>query len=148
MPGVISERLFFVLDQDDDGYLSKKEFAGGLSSIFSESYDKLIEFIFKLYDFDKDGKICREDIMVVFSYITLKVLDYSLTSIKQFKYEKSEDEYKNRVESQIEINKYLDIIFEEETLIDMGHFKTKIEGRSSEAFLFVFFLIKLSYLFF
>jgi hypothetical protein len=35
--------------------------------LFTGNYKKLIKIIFSLYDFDKDGKVYREDIRIVFS---------------------------------------------------------------------------------
>lgn len=49
------------------------EFIEGLSTLFSDSTDKIEKFIFQLYDFDKDGFISREDVRVVLSYIPLNV---------------------------------------------------------------------------
>ena len=40
-------------------------------TLFTESYEKMLTFIFNLYDFDKDGLISKEDIRVVLSYIPL-----------------------------------------------------------------------------
>lgn len=40
-------------------------------TLFIESYEKMLKFIFNLYDFDKDSYISREDIRVVLSYIPL-----------------------------------------------------------------------------
>ena len=40
---------------DKNGYLDPVEFIEGMTTLFSENYDKLTPFIFNLYDFDKDG---------------------------------------------------------------------------------------------
>ena len=69
LPGLISKRLFNVLDTDRDGYLSPKEFIKGLSIIYCEEICSLIEFIFLFYDFDYDGYIASEDIHAIMSYI-------------------------------------------------------------------------------
>ena len=69
LPGLISKRLFNVLDVNKDGFLSPKEFIQGLSMIFCEEICTLIEFIFIFYDFDFDGFITSEDIHAVMSYI-------------------------------------------------------------------------------
>ena len=69
LPGLISKRLFNVLDTDQDGYLSPKEFIKGLSIIYCEEICSLIEFIFLFYDFDYDGYITSEDIHAIMSYI-------------------------------------------------------------------------------
>jgi Ca2+-binding EF-hand superfamily protein len=62
-----------VLDKNNNEYLDMTEFIEGLSTLFSDSTDKIEKFIFQLYDFDKDGFISREDVRVVLSYIPLNV---------------------------------------------------------------------------
>ena len=71
MPGIISDRLFKLFDKQNNNYLGYNDFAEGMITLFSESYDNLIKFIFNFYDFEKSGKITREDIKVVLSYIPL-----------------------------------------------------------------------------
>ena len=69
LPGLISKRLFDVLDKNKDGQLSPKDFIQGLSTIFCEEICTVIEFIFLFYDFDYDGYITSEDIHAIMSYI-------------------------------------------------------------------------------
>lgn len=52
-----------------------------MTSLFTESYDKLAPFIFKFYDFDKDGYITKEDIRIVLSYVPLNT-KYKLNKLK------------------------------------------------------------------
>ena len=44
-----------------------------MTTLFSESFDKMELFIFNFYDFDKDGFITKEDVKVVLSYIPLNI---------------------------------------------------------------------------
>ena len=69
LQGLISKRLFDVLDKNKDGQLSPKDFIQGLTTIFCEEICTLIEFIFLFYDFDYDGYITSEDIHAIMSYI-------------------------------------------------------------------------------
>ena len=69
LPGLISKRLFDVLDMNKDGFLSPKEFIQGLCIIFCEEICTLIEFIFLFYDFNYDGFVTSEDIHAIMSYI-------------------------------------------------------------------------------
>ena len=39
--------------------------------LFYEDFEENSKFIFNFYDFDRDGKISKEDIRTVLSYITL-----------------------------------------------------------------------------
>jgi len=77
-------------------------------TLFTESYENLLGFIFKLYDFDRDYFITREDIRVILSYIPLNQTrsgnDYIL-------FQKEKDEYLNRVDSQDELHSLLENCF-------------------------------------
>ena len=43
-----------------------------MKALFYENYDKLMLFIFKFYDFDKNSYISKEDVRTVLSYVPLK----------------------------------------------------------------------------
>jgi Ca2+-binding EF-hand superfamily protein len=60
-----------VFDLNNNGYLDNNEFIAGMKMLFSETYDNLVKFIFDFYDFDKDGKISKEDIHTILCYIPL-----------------------------------------------------------------------------
>lgn len=63
------------MDKVGEGYLSQNDFTTGLLNLFTGNFDVLCESIFKIYDFDKDGKICKQDIEVVLSYIPLNTIN-------------------------------------------------------------------------
>ena len=75
LPGIIGERLFNVFDTNSSESIELEEFVGGMKTLFSEDYEKNTKFIFDFYDFDNDGKINKEDIRVILSYITLNFSD-------------------------------------------------------------------------
>ena len=62
--GIILDRLFKILDHNDDGVLDRVEFILGMKILYSQdtSFKSLTKFIFKLYDFDQDGKINKGDV--------------------------------------------------------------------------------------
>lgn len=133
LPGIISERIFSVFDQDEDKYLSLIEFVVGMIALFTESYENLVKIVFNIYDYDRDGLISRSDIRLIFSYIPLRTKAFA--SIVKFKYEHNDT--KHRIDSQQEIIKYLDKIFGAQDLIDQKFFSKSIEEVSSEVFLYV-----------
>jgi len=71
LPGLILDRLFALFDTNKNDYLDCNEFVSGMKTLFTESYEGFVKFMFDFYDFDKDGKIRREDIAIVLSYIPL-----------------------------------------------------------------------------
>ena len=85
------------------------------------------------------GKICRDDIQVVFSYIPLKSKNFAKE--KKFKYEK--EEFNSQIESQEEIHKILQKIFKNEEYIDQKKFQQITEEVTSEAFLYVYKVLNL-----
>ena len=109
-----------------------------MMTLFSESYDKLTKFIFNFYDFDKDGYISNEDVRVVLSYIPLnesQIVDSSL--MNKYKSRLDKQEYKDRVESQDELQKLLDKCFKNVELLKYNSFLNVIENLSSEIFLYI-----------
>ena len=130
LPGIISERLFNVFDLDRNEYLDISEFVDGMTTLFTESFDKLIKFIFKFYDFDKDDLVTNEDIRVVLSYIPLNT-HKKLVS----KYDSAD--YKDRIESQEELTKMLDKCFEKIKKLDFSNFTNIVENQNSEICLYI-----------
>jgi Ca2+-binding EF-hand superfamily protein len=133
LPGLISERLFAVFDQNKNGFIDLPEFLEGMNMIFADSHEKMMKFIFNLYDFDKDGLICKEDVRVVLSYIPLNTKDKM--SITKSKYEK--EEFKDRVESQDELHILLQKCFGINEKLDYTMFTSVIEKISSDIYLFI-----------
>jgi Ca2+-binding EF-hand superfamily protein len=76
-----------VFDLNNNGYLDAIEFVNGMKTLFTESYENFVKFIFDFYDFDKDGKISREDMQLVLSFIPLNTTKERLSGYK-LKFEK------------------------------------------------------------
>ena len=125
LPGIIGDRLFAVLDKDNNGYIDLTDFVSGMKSLFSGDFDSTSKFIFDFYDFDKDGFITSEDIRVVLSYITLsqKMIDTI--------------DYKQRCNSQEELYRIVNQIFVSKNKIDYEMFKNVIEDTNSDAYLII-----------
>jgi len=71
LPGIISDRLFSVFDEDKNGFLSLQEFYDGMMTLFTKPFDELSLFIFKMYDVDGDGEINKNDIKSLMQYISI-----------------------------------------------------------------------------
>lgn len=71
LPGIISDRLFSVFDEDRNGFLSLQEFYDGMMTLFTKPFDELSIFIFKMYDADNDGEITKNDIKSLMQYINI-----------------------------------------------------------------------------
>ena len=109
-----------------------------MTVLFSENYSKLMEFIFDFFDFDKDGKISKEDVRVVLSYIPLNITKLEKYSELKLKFEK--EDFKDRVESQEELFNLMEKCFKDSEL-DLEKFKNVIENVSSDIFLFILILL-------
>lgn len=118
------DRLFSVLDANKSGLLEGTEFITGMTTLFCGDFDSNAKFIFDFYDFDKDGKITKEDIRTVLSYITLS------QEIKN---------YKDRVHSQEELFAIIEKCFKttQGVSIDYERFKKIIEEVSSDIYLMI-----------
>ena len=85
LPGLIGQRLFNILDSDNNGSLSPKEFITGMCTIFCEEIDSLIQFIFNFYDFDGDEFITFDDVHAVLSYLPVIIIYiFNYTKLYQF----------------------------------------------------------------
>lgn len=132
LPLIISERLFKVLDANNHLSLSEEDFVSGLLNLFLGDYKSLVKIMFNMYDYDRDGKISRKDVKIVFNYIPLKPNEI----YQRYKIKYEGDNVNDRKESMNEINKVLDKIFEEE-FVDEDYFKYSIENINSDLFIFL-----------
>ena len=132
LPLIISERLFKVLDVNNHSSLSEEDFVTGLLNLFLGDYKSLVKIMFNMYDYDKDGKISKKDIKIVFNYIPLKPSEI----FERYKIKYEGDNINERKESMNEVNKVLDKIFEED-YIDEDYFKYSIENINSDLFIFL-----------
>ena len=132
LPLIISERLFKVLDVNNHLSLTEDDFVSGLLNLFLGDYKALVKIMFNMYDYDRDGKISRKDVKIVFNYIPLKQNEI----YQRYKIKYEGDNINDRKESMIEIKQTLDKIFEED-YIDEDYFKYAIENINSDLFIFL-----------
>ena len=122
LPIFIAEKLFSALDTDNDGLLSGREFVEGLQDLYMGDFETTLEIIFNLLDFDKDGKINKDDVRVLLSYLPIKT-------------DNSPIEYKIQMESQSEIDDILNSTFERKVLLNIEEFRGVVENRKSDVYL-------------
>lgn len=123
------------MDRNRNDYIDVLEFIEGMTILFSENFEKLVKFIFDFFDFDKDGKISKEDVRVVLSYIPLNYKNNKNYSKMKLKLEK--EDYKDRVESQDELYSLLEKCFEKTEILDFDRFISVVENTNSDIFLFI-----------
>jgi Ca2+-binding EF-hand superfamily protein len=70
--GYNNDRVLNVFDKNKNEYLDTKEFIQGMTLLFSEIFQHLVSFMYKFYEFDRDGFITKEDVRVVLSYVPLQ----------------------------------------------------------------------------
>ena len=124
LPGIISDRLFNVFDSSNSGVLKSSDFTKGMITLFCEDFEICCPFIFNFYDFDKDGKISKEDIRTVLSYVSLS---------------QEIQNYKDRVHSQKELSEILEKCFSKikGDKMDYNNFKNIIENEASDIYLMI-----------
>ena len=133
LPGIILDRVFNIFANNNNKFIESNDFVENMLILFSSNYEEIILFIFRLYDFDKDNKISKEDIRIVLSYIPLNIPELSnLNPNIEFEY---------RIESQIELHNKLDLIFEKNEKINFNQFVNIIENQNSDIFLFILILL-------
>ena len=134
VPGLISERLFSVFDTDNKGYLSLNDFTENMINLFSSDLDTLLHFILRFYDFDRDGKISKEDVRIVLSYVPVYKKGKNGNN-SRLKFDK--DNYNDRIKSQKELHEKLDVIFNGKENMDLNEFSDVIRNKNSDMFLFI-----------
>ena len=132
LPGLISERLFSVFDSSHSGYLSLNDFIDNMLILFSSNFEKLLQFILKFYDFDNDGKITKEDVRVVLSYVPIYKKTQNSGGLKF-----EVDNFEDRLKSQKELHMKLDAIFESKETMNLDEFTSVIKNKNSDMFLFI-----------
>ena len=133
IPGILLERFFTVLDRDKDGILQKEEFISGMLKLFSQgsTFDLLAKFIFAFYDFDKDGKINKDDVRLVLSYVPI----YS--DVSSSKSEKKQENYQHIAESQGDLQSIIDVAFRDKEEMDFETFSNVIKNINSDIFIHI-----------
>ena len=140
LPGIIGERLFKVFDTNLNDSIELEEFVKGMKTLFFEDYEKNTKFIFDFYDFDRDGKITKEDIRVILSYISLNLSETSKKSA-----DKTNISFNQRVSSQEELSNILNTCFNDKHIknpkLEFKDFQYIIENINSDIYLMIYLFL-------
>ena len=136
LPGIIGDRLFRVFNKKNREFIGLSEFTSGMKNLFCEDYEKSSKFIFDFYDYDNDGKINKEDIRAILSYITIGENPNSKSPMKNLS-------YSNRVNSQEELNKILKKCFAKINgeYMTYDNFKKVVEEVNSDIYLIIYLFL-------
>lgn len=135
LPGVLTERIFTVLDKDHNGYLNQKEFLTGLICFYCSSFDEKIRFVFEIYDFDADGLVTKSDIMTLINCMPV-VKTAKLMGEGKFTQEGGGvQNFEDRVQALQEMYAILDNCFLQKEKITLEDFQKITEEISSDMFL-------------
>jgi len=143
LPGLLAERLFAVLDVDNDNYLSSKEFLSGLLRIYCSVFDQKMKFVFDIYDFDKDNFITQTDIMTIIT--CMPVVRGSSSQEREGKFTQEgggATTFEERVNTLDEMTQVLDLCFEGKTSINFAEFSSISEKKTSDMVLAVLSLLR------
>ena len=135
LPGIIADRLFAVFDRDSNGFLDHGEFIYSMKILFAqgETFQTLAKFIFRFYDFDKNGKIDREDVRVVLSYVPLNKKKDQKSKVKTA----ITEDFKDRVESQSQLVDILNTAFGDKKELNLNDYTQVIENVNSDIFILI-----------
>ena len=136
LPGIIGDRLFRVFNRKNREYISLSDFTDGMKNLFCEDYEKSSKFIFDFYDYDNDGKINKEDIRAILSYITLGESPNSKSPMKNLS-------YLSRINSQEELNNILKKCFGnlQNEYMTYEDFKKVVEEVNSDIYLMIYLFL-------
>ena len=144
LPGIIGERLFHVFDSKRKGILDFADFKMGMNILFCYDYENILRFIFDFYDFDGNGKISKEDIRVVLSYV-----QYSNEKNKNKNENLNVNQslnakqlYESSVENQNQLVDILEKCFtEKEKYINFENFVKKVGETSGEIYSLIYIFL-------
>ena len=152
LPGIIGERLFHVFDSKRKDIIEFGFFKYGMNTLFCDDYKNILRFIFDFYDFDGDGKISKEDIRTVLSYVEFtNKKENNNDNNKNIEINSGSDMnkslntkrlYENSVKSQNQLVDILEKCFKDmKELIEFNNFIYIVENINSEIFFMIYIFL-------
>ena len=118
-----ADKLFEAMDLDKDGFLNLKELKEGLFELYLGTFEDALRLIFRMIDFNQDGKIEKEDMQIMLSYLPIREENDHMTNIKY------------QLKSKEEINIIINNTFYESNSLDFESYTRVVEERDSDSFL-------------
>ena len=74
LPGILSDRFYSLLGSADksSSVVILERFLSTMIQVFSSTLDEKMQLVFKMFDFDSDGKISAQDVRLILSYIPIR----------------------------------------------------------------------------
>ena len=152
LPGIIGERLFHVFDSKRKDIIEFGFFKYGMNTLFCDDYKNILRFIFDFYDFDGDGKISKEDIRTVLSYVEFtNKKENNNDNNQNIEINSGSDMnkslntkrlYENSVKSQNQLVDILEKCFKDmKELIEFKNFIYIVENINSEIFFMIYIFL-------
>jgi len=67
---VVSDKIFSAYNSKKSEYLNKENFVEGMYSLYCvNSFKSLVNLTFKIFIFNKDGELIKEDVMILLTYL-------------------------------------------------------------------------------
>jgi len=135
LPFIVGEKLLNVIDKNQNGFLSETEFISGIINLYVGSLEETQKTIFKMLDFDLDGKIIPEDSRLLIFFIkNLAKPPENVLKVKPC-------EALTEEENLEEINLIIKNFFNNKSEMSFEEYKYNIENVNSDVyFLFICFL--------
>lgn len=75
LPGIICDRFFSLFEKSQDNKVIEEEgFIKGFTKVYLSSVDEKLDLTFRMYDFTAKGKVTKEDVRILMSYVPSKNL--------------------------------------------------------------------------
>mmetsp|Transcript_1106 Transcript_1106/g.1873 ORF Transcript_1106/g.1873 Transcript_1106/m.1873 type:complete len:161 (+) Transcript_1106:434-916(+) len=120
LPGIINDRFFSQFRKTSDDHIYEAPFIEGMIKVYLSSFEEKMRMTFKMYDFDNDGIVSREDVRILLSYVPFKT-DQDLgttqsvmseSTNKEGLYDSTRQSFFQRKNDQDEIVRLVDTIFQ------------------------------------
>ncbi len=134
-----------MFDINNDGYLDITEFVTSMFKLYTSEFTMKMKLIFDMYDFDHDGHISKEDATLLLSHAPIERHGTEAAATREGKITQSGigvEDYKDRADSQKELNSLVDVCFGDKGKLNFEGFKNVIETVASEMFLCMFSLVR------